>query len=75
MDLEKVYYGAEKGAVAKMNDETQKLMSIKLNKLLQEYEPNLIICTHPFASHMCAILKRRKNQLQNCNNYYRLCAS
>ena len=34
----KVYYGAEKGAVAKMNDETQKLMSIKLNKLLQEYE-------------------------------------
>ena len=56
----KVYYGAEKGAVAKMNDETQKLMSIKLNKLLQEYEPNLIICTHPFASHMCAILKKKK---------------
>lgn len=56
----KVYYGAEKGAVAKMNDRTQKIMSLKLNKLLQEYEPNLIICTHPFASHMCAILKKKK---------------
>ena len=56
----KVYYSAEKGPVAKMNDETQKIMSIKLNKLLQEYNPDLIISTHPFASHMCAILKRKK---------------
>ena len=56
----KVYYSAEKGPIAKMNDETQKIMSIKLNKLLQEYNPDLIISTHPFASHMCAILKRKK---------------
>ena len=56
----KVYYSAEKGPIAKMNDETQKILSIKLNKLLQEYNPDLIISTHPFASHMCAILKRKK---------------
>lgn len=56
----KVYYGAEDGAFAKMNDETQKIMSLKLNKLLQEYNPDLIISTHPFSSHMCAVLKKKK---------------
>lgn len=56
----KVYYGAENGAFAKVNDKTQKLMSIRLNKLLQIYKPDLIISTHPFSSHMCAILKERK---------------
>lgn len=56
----KVYYGAENGAVAKVSNETQKLMAIKLNKLLQDYNPDLIISTHPFSSHMCAILKKKK---------------
>lgn len=56
----KVYYGAEDGAFAKVNDKTQKLLSIKLNKLIQNYKPDLIISTHPFSSHMCAILKKKK---------------
>ena len=56
----KVYYSAEDGTFAKINDTTQKVMAIKLNKLLQDYNPDLIISTHPFSSHMCAILKRKK---------------
>ncbi|MDO5555808.1 MAG: hypothetical protein Q4G09_03960 [Clostridia bacterium] len=56
----KVYYSAEKGSFAKVNNQTQKIMSIKLNKLLQNYKPDLIISTHPFSSHMCAILKKKK---------------
>lgn len=56
----KVYYSAEEGPVAKVSNETQKLMAIKLNKLLQNYNPDLIISTHPFSSHMCAILKKKK---------------
>lgn len=56
----KVYYGAEDGPFAKVNDKTQKLLSIKLNKLLQDYKPDLIISTHPFSSHMCAVLKKKK---------------
>lgn len=56
----KVYYSAENGPVAKVSNETQKLMAIKLNKLLQDYNPDLIISTHPFSSHMCAILKKKK---------------
>lgn len=56
----KVYYGAEDGAFSKLNDKTQKLLSIKLNKLIQDYNPDLIISTHPFSSHMCAVLKKKK---------------
>lgn len=56
----KVYYGAESGPFSRLNDKTQKLMSIKLNKILQTYKPDLIISTHPFSSHMCAILKKKK---------------
>lgn len=56
----KMYYGAEDGAFAKLNDKTQKMLSIKLNKLIQSYKPDLIISTHPFSSHMCAVLKKKK---------------
>lgn len=56
----KVYYAKDKGLFIKVNNTTQKLMSIKLNKLLQDYKPNLIISTHPFGSHMSAILKKQK---------------
>lgn len=56
----KVYYGAEDGTFAKFNDKTQKVLSIKLNRLLQNYKPDLIISTHPFSSHMCAVLKKKK---------------
>lgn len=56
----KVYYGAESGPFSRLNDKTQKLLSIKLNKILQTYKPDLIISTHPFSSHMCAILKKKK---------------
>ena len=33
-------------------------MSIKLNRLLKEFEPELVISTHPFSSQMCAYLKK-----------------
>ena len=56
----KVYYGAEDGTVAKLNDKAQKVLSIKLNKLIRSYKPDLIISTHFFSSHMCAILKKKK---------------
>ena len=56
----KVYYGAEDGTFAKFNDKAQKILSIKLNKLIRSYKPDLIISTHPFSSHMCAVLKKKK---------------
>jgi len=56
----KMYYGAEDGTFAKLNDKAQKILSIKLNKLIRSYKPDLIISTHPFSSHMCAVLKKKK---------------
>lgn len=56
----KVYYSSEDGTFSKLNDKTQKMLSIKLNKLICSYKPDLIISTHPFSSHMCAVLKKKK---------------
>lgn len=54
-----IYYGSEDGAISKISNLTNKIMAIKLNKLIQEFKPNLIISTHPFSSQMCAILKKQ----------------
>lgn len=55
----RVYSSAEKGAISKVSNLTNKIMAKKLNKLLQEFQPDLIISTHPFSSQMCAILKKK----------------
>lgn len=56
---EKVYSKSEKGALASISNSTNKLMSIKLKKLICEFNPDLIISTHPFSSQMCSILKEK----------------
>ncbi len=55
-----VYKNSQTGALSHISNTTNKLMSHKLNALLQEIKPDLIISTHPFSSQMCAILKQRK---------------
>ena len=60
-----VYQNSQNGALSYISNTTNKLMSYKLNLLLQEFEPDLIICTHPFATQMCATLKKREKI--NCN--------
>ena len=59
-----IYYGSENGSLSKISNSINKVMAIKLNKLIQEFKPDLIISTHPFSSQMCAILK--KKQKINC---------
>lgn len=54
-----VYKKAESGLMAKISTDSNKLMSHKLNKLLQEFSPDCVISTHPFSSQMCAYLKRK----------------
>ena len=55
-----VYKSARHGPVSHISTTTNKLMSYKLNLLIQEENPDLIISTHPFATQMCAMLKEKE---------------
>lgn len=54
-----VYKKSEKGIIAKFSNDSNKLMAYKLNKLIEEFNPDYIISTHPFSSQMCAYLKKK----------------
>lgn len=60
----KVYYHSEKGALAKISSTTNKIIARKLYNLFEEYQPELVISTHPFATQMTSYLKK-KNKI-NC---------
>ncbi len=55
----KIYSKSQKGPIAQISNTSNKILALKLNKLLQEYEPDVIISTHPFGSQMCTVLKSR----------------
>lgn len=52
-----IYSRSQKGPIAGISNASNRVMALKLNKLLQEYKPDIIISTHPFGSQMCSILK------------------
>lgn len=54
-----IYKGADSGPISKISTTSNKVMAIKLKKLLDEKKPDLVICTHPFPSQMCSYLKRK----------------
>ena len=53
-----LYKKSEKGVIAKITTDSNKLMAFKLNKLLKDFSPDYVISTHPFSSQMCAYLKK-----------------
>lgn len=55
----RVYYKSQKGPLAQISSSSNKIMAIKLNKLIEEKKPELIISTHPFANQMCSFLKKK----------------
>ena len=54
----RVYWHSQKGPLAHISTASNKVLSIKLNKLLKDFKPDIIISTHPFGSQMCAYLKK-----------------
>lgn len=54
-----IYTNSQKGPMAVISNTSNKIMAFKLNKLLQEYKPDIIISTHPFGSQMCTVLKAK----------------
>lgn len=55
----RIYNDSQKGPLAHLSTRSNKIMAIKLLRLLREKKPNLIISTHPFSSQMCTYLKRK----------------
>ena len=55
----RIYNDSQKGPLAHISSRSNKIMAIKLLKLLREKTPDLIISTHPFGSQMCSYLKRK----------------
>ena len=55
----RIYSDAQKGPLAHITTRSNKIMAIKLLRLLREKNPDLIISTHPFGSQMCSYLKRK----------------
>ena len=55
----KIYNDSQKGPLAHLSTRSNKIMAIKLLRLLREKQPDLIISTHPFSSQMCTYLKRK----------------
>lgn len=54
-----IYDHSQKGAMSHISSGANKFMSIKLNKLFEEFKPDVVISTHPFASQMTAYLKEK----------------
>lgn len=55
----KIYSDSQKGPLAHISSRSNKILAIKLLKLLREKQPDIIISTHPFGSQMCSYLKRK----------------
>ncbi len=55
----RIYTDSQKGPLAHISSRSNKILAIKLLRLLREKQPDLIISTHPFGSQMCSYLKRK----------------
>ena len=56
----KVYYNSQKGTLAKVSNTSNKLMASKIYKLFKNFQPDLVISTHPFGSQMTSYLKKKE---------------
>ena len=55
----KIYSNSQKGPLAHISNRSNRILAIKLLRLLRQKNPDLIISTHPFGSQMCSYLKRK----------------
>ncbi len=55
-----VYNQSQRGPLAKISSTSNNILAKKLLTLVKEYEPDIIISTHPFSSQMISYLKRKK---------------
>ena len=53
----KIYYGSTNGFLLHVSNKANAIMAKKLFRLFREFEPDIVISTHPFASQMTSYLK------------------
>lgn len=56
---EAVYKISDKEPVLSISNFGNKIMSQKLNKLVQDFKPDVVVSTHPFSTQMIAYLKHK----------------
>lgn len=56
---EKVYYKSQDGFLGKVSTTSNKIMAVKMAKLFREFQPDVVISTHPFGSQMTSYLKQK----------------
>lgn len=56
---EKVYYKSQDGLLGKVSTTSNKIMAVKIAKLFREFNPDVVISTHPFGSQMTSYLKQK----------------
>ncbi len=54
-----IYNHSQKGTMSHISNGANKIMSIKLYKLFEEFKPDIVVSTHPFGSQMTAYLKSK----------------
>lgn len=54
-----IYNHSQKGTMSHISNGANKIMSFKLNKLFEEFNPDIVVSTHPFGSQMTAYLKSK----------------
>ena len=56
----KVYTHSNRGIMSGLTKNTNKIFTLKLKNIIRKIKPDIIISTHPFATQMCAFLKKHK---------------
>lgn len=56
----KLYYGSQKGFISSFSNKANEIMAKRLLNLFKQFLPDVVISTHPFASHMTSYLKETK---------------
>lgn len=55
----KIYKLSQKGIIARISNDSNKIMANKLYKIFEEFKPDIVISTHPFSVQMTAYLKSK----------------
>lgn len=54
---EKMYYSSDNGTFSDISELFNKVLSYIISDVIEDFNPDIIVSTHPFSSEICSILK------------------